>query len=165
MLLQVTPPVDNIQLLWTLGLAIIGGFFTILVVMVPLLISTRRQATQANDAVNHRHTRKDSDGNTPLKAYDQLLVTGVSVERIAVRVEELAGHMEDLMAWRVDFHSKWASLPEHLENGHLLAKTLDDIVHRLDAFPPPDELRSELKDIRLRLEGRPCLVDGFPTTN
>jgi hypothetical protein len=142
--------VDHTELLWVLGLTIIGGFFTLLAVIIPLLISTRRQASQANDAVNHRHLRKDSAGQEPLKAYDAILETSADVKRVHQRVDDLAHHIQDLLEWRGDYNETWSSLPPNLSSGRQVGEWREEVDRRLEAM-------------RQRLDESLCLdVDSEP---
>lgn len=63
-------------------ITILGGIFL-------LVWRTHTQASQANDAVNHRHLKADANGEPP-KAYDAIIA-------IHNRIGQVAGHVENLM--------------------------------------------------------------------
>lgn len=144
--------------LWALGIVLITGMFGLMAVVIPLLVSTRKQAAAANDAVNHRHLKAAPGEEPPPKAYDAILNIVGDVQKLHSRFDDVSRHIADLLAWRAEFAEAWSSLPENLRTGHQLAKALDDIVSQMNTLITPEELAEELRVLRARIEERPCLV-------
>lgn len=90
---QVVPPSssDHDALMTYLAAVLLVAVAGFAAVVIPLLIKTHREASAANDAVNHRHLRTDANGDTPSKLYDTTLA-------IQTRLGELASHVERQLA-------------------------------------------------------------------
>lgn len=102
-----------------LDMPTVGSVLVALITMVGSVVAAylsfkaNREASQANDAVNHRHPDHP-------RLYDAMLNT----ERMATNTER---DVRDLLKWREVHESRWNDLDPEINNAHRLSDKLYSI--------------------------------------
>ena len=104
--------------MWMTEQIIVSAITAVGVVFVAIMgYFTHRHARDINDAVNHRHTKTDANGNMPPKLYDLVIS---NAER-AMRLED---KVDGLTEWRHGYDR--SAFPN--------AEAIDEFVKRVDGL-------------------------------
>ena len=80
------------------AITVVGVIISALASMTSVILTKRGNTVgeQVNDAVNHRHKRKDSEGNVPLRLYDLAIENHIAVKKVTMDVSELGDKVDSL---------------------------------------------------------------------
>jgi hypothetical protein len=128
--------------------AIIGA------IVLGVLTWIAKQVNQVNDAVNHRHKRKTSNGETPPKLYDLAIENHQKIVENHQRIDGLSEDLGELVEWKRSYDGgpmdNGVKVIEFHSETHERLGNLEETVTKID---------KTLTVIETKLGSRPCLFD------